>query len=155
MDTTMLLVRPARMEDADTLLEWRNDETTRQHFRNTELVPREDHIAWLTKVLDGHAGITLCIAVLDGVPVGTVNARASGEYQELSYTIAPAWRKRGLGVQMVLRFVKEYLSGKKIQCEIKSGNVASEKIALALGLHPVAGHSSADEKDPYPLVIWR
>jgi RimJ/RimL family protein N-acetyltransferase len=157
MDKThTLLLRPACIDDADVLLEWRNDETTRRNFRNTALVGREEHISWLTNVLNGTAAdVILCIAMMDNIPIGTVRAQPDGEYQDLSYTIAPAWRRKGLAIPMVLQFVREYLAGKKIQCEIKKGNIPSEKVARALGLsvQPEKPLNSSD--NDRLLVVWR
>ena len=151
----MIQLRPARMNDADMLLEWRNDETTRLNFRSTALLERSGHIAWLTKVLGGDTGIVICMAEVHGSAVGTINSHECDGYQELSYTITPAWRGKGLAIPMVRQFVKEYLPGKKIQCEIKKGNVSSEKVAQALGLCAKFEKPSTDADDPRPLVVWR
>jgi len=154
LDKTKLKLRPARMDDADVLLEWRNDWTTRRNFRNTAPVERDEHITWLTKVLNGKADIILCIATIDDVPVGTVRGQPEGEYQDLSYTIAPEHRGKGLSIPMVLKFVQEYLPGKKVLCEIKKGNIPSEKVAQALGLHAETEHQNNSNDEP-PLVVWK
>ena len=154
MNTDSVLLRPARMEDAETLLKWRNDESTRRNFRNMHLVQRADHIAWLVKMLRD-PGIRLRIAEVNGVAVGVIRSYPSDGYEELSYTVDPQWRGKGIAVQMALNFVREYLAGHKIQCEIKKGNVPSERVAQALGLCAQLEMSSDDPDDLLPLVLWR
>lgn len=50
MNETIRL-RPATINDADILLEWRNDPETRIASHNTAEVQRNDHISWLSRTL--------------------------------------------------------------------------------------------------------
>ena len=43
--------RPAMIQDADLFLGWRNDPETRQMSHNTSEVLKDEHMAWLTKIL--------------------------------------------------------------------------------------------------------
>ena len=143
----MTRLRPATMDDAKILFDWRNDPLTRQHSHNSGEVPWKSHLAWLQTSLANPAR-TLYIAESDGTAVGTVRADLleGGEY-ELSWTVAPEARGKGFGKQMVLQFAREMLSGKRLLAEVKRGNIASEKIAQALGLSP------GPAKDN--IVTWR
>src|SRR3989344_6369332 len=142
-----LHLRPASMDDAKALFAWRNDPETRRNSINTEPVAWEGHVAWLTKSLEMPTR-KLYVAEVGGIPVGTVRADLleGGEY-ELSWTVAPESRGKGFGKQMVLQFAREMLSGKRLLAEVKRGNIASEKIAQALGLSP------GPAKDN--IVTWR
>ncbi|MBW6487332.1 MAG: hypothetical protein K0B01_14400 [Syntrophobacterales bacterium] len=75
MNETITL-RPATIQDADMLLDWRNDPETRKASHSTSEVVTEEHIAWLTKTL-GNANRRLLVAEEDGAPVGTVRADLS------------------------------------------------------------------------------
>ena len=154
-----LQLRPATLEDAQNLFDWRSDEDTRKNSRNIAAPEWEGHVAWLTKVVNGgFPGRKLYITLAEGgEPVGTVRSDEdeTDGYVEISYTVAPAARGKGFGKAMVLQFAKEELAGKKIKAEIKKGgNGPSEGIARALGLHPTDERPSEDPDDPRPLVMW-
>ncbi|OGG53710.1 hypothetical protein A2851_02380 [Candidatus Kaiserbacteria bacterium RIFCSPHIGHO2_01_FULL_53_29] len=154
----LLRIRPVTIEDARTLFEWRNDEKTRRASRTTAPLIWEEHVAWLEKVVHGiFPGRSLYIAEIDGNPVGTVRSdtRTDG-FTEISYTVSPTWRAKGLGKHMVMQFVREHLAGKKLAARIKKGaNPASEAIARALGLAPTSELPSEDQNDDRPMVEWR
>lgn len=151
-----LTLRPATMEDARRLFEWRNDPLTRQNSRNTKEGVWEDHVAWLEKSLISPTR-KLYIAEENGTPVGTVRSDDDTDgYTELSYTTAPEARGQGYGKRMVVQFVEEQLKDKKLKAEIKKGgNEGSESIAHALGLRPTEERPSEDPEDPRPLVMWK
>lgn len=152
-----LHLRPATLDDAKVLFAWRNDLDTRQNSRHAAEVRWDDHLAWLTRTVNGEVpGRLLYVAVdTDGHLIGTVRADEEGGVTEVSYTIAPEWRGHGLGKTMVLQFVQERLPGRRIKATIKKGgNESSEGIARALGLSPVSEEPSSDPNDPRPLVEW-
>jgi len=146
----MVSLRLATIKDAELLLAWRNDPLTREASRNSGEVPWENHVAWLEKSLL-MSERKLYIAEEAGVPVGTVRAdRLANGVQELSWTIAPEARGRGLAKEMVFLFVRKILPGESLLAVVKAGNTASEKIAEALGLHPASPDTALDT-----LVEWR
>lgn len=128
-----LRLRPATVADAALLLEWRNDEATRQASHNTGVVTPEDHARWLDALLRDPSR-RLFIAEVNGDPVGSVRADRDpdGACHELSWTVAPAARGRGMGVRMVQLLLAE-VSG-PVRAEVKPGNQASVRIAEAAGL---------------------
>ena len=151
-----LHLRPATLEDAETLLVWRNDSETRRNSRTIDEVAWEGHIMWLQKTLSGAIPTRmLYIALHDGTPVGTVRSdKGEDDMVELSWTIAPSARGKGFGKVMVTQFAAEIHPGKKLLASIRKGNIASEKIAQALGLHQ-AEPEFPDDADEYPLMLWR
>ena len=141
------------MEDARALYEWRNDPLMRQQSRNTDAVPWEKHVAWLEQSLTMPTR-RFYIAEQGGMPVGTVRADERDGVQELSWTVAPEARGRGIGKRMVLQFVQQVLPNASLLAGIKQGNAASESIARALNLSPI-GPESPNDKSPNPVILWR
>jgi RimJ/RimL family protein N-acetyltransferase len=122
-------LRPATIDDAERLFAWRNDPETRAASHQTGELRFHEHIAWLTRTLASQRRIY--IAEIEGQAVGTVRADP-GEVTELSWTVAPEHRGRGVGTQMV-RLAVAMTEG-PVRAEIKRDNVASQRIAVAAGL---------------------
>lgn len=119
----MLSIRPARIEDAKTLFNWRNDELTRAMSRNPDPVEWQNHIDWLTARL---SRLEPGLFIVEQ-PVGTF--RIDGD--EISYTVAPEQRGKGIGTQM-LRQARELFG--QLKAEIFERNQASIKIAERAGM---------------------
>jgi len=124
-------LRSATIQDTDLLLEWRNDPQTRKVSHHTAEVQRDEHISWLTKTLN-NANRRLFVAEENGVPVGTVRADLSDGVYELSWTVAPNARGRGVGKRMVALLASQ-ISG-PIRAEVKAGNASSIRIAEYAGM---------------------
>jgi RimJ/RimL family protein N-acetyltransferase len=122
---TDITLRPATTGDVRSLWMWRNDPGTRANCHTTDVVPLETHERWLAGVL-ANPDRLLLVAEEGGVPVGTVRwDRLDGETWELSWTVAPEHRGRGVGTRMVCRAVTE-----------RPANVASIHVAIAAGFFP-------------------
>lgn len=121
-----LRFRPVTMADADLLLAWRNDPETREQSRNTSIVERDGHIAWLKASLSNPTR-KLSIAEIDGRPVGTIRTDTSGGVCELSWTVAPQARGKGIGKAMVKAIADEI--DIPVRSEIRANNEASKRIA--------------------------
>lgn len=126
-----LRLRSATLRDAALLLEWRNDSHTRTASRNTHVVERDDHLKWLASSLDNKNRILL-VAEEDGVPVGTVRADLIDGIHELSWTVAPSARGRGVGKRMVALFARQFPG--TVRAEVKKSNDASARIAQFAGM---------------------
>lgn len=124
-------LRPATMEDAALLLEWRNEPSTRKWFHNPDAVQKADHFAWLEKVI-ADPNRLLYIAEVDGRPVGSIRADFDGTAYELSWSIAASARNAGYGKAMTAMMVDK-LSG-QVVAEVLSGNTASFLVAEHAGL---------------------
>ncbi len=96
-----LSLRRATLEDARQLLEWANDPVTRQASFNSESIPWETHVAWLQRSLND-AQCAFYIAEDGTQAVGTVrfDHREAG-VAEISLSLAPAARGRGLGPKLI------------------------------------------------------
>lgn len=129
-----MILRPATLEDARLLYEWRNHPSTRAMMHVTDEFDFASHCQWLADVLQAPRR-QLLIAEVDGVPVGTVRADPIEGATEFSWTIAPEHRGCGYGRQMV-QLALAQVSG-EVRIEIKRDNTPSIRIALGAGLAPV------------------
>jgi RimJ/RimL family protein N-acetyltransferase len=128
---TSLEFRPAAMHDAELLLKWRNDQGTREASHNVETIVLESHRAWLAKTLK-NPDRRLLVAILNGVPVGTVRADLDDGVWKLSWTVAPEARGQGIGKRMVA-YLADQIEG-PIRAEVKAGNDPSGRIAEHAGM---------------------
>jgi RimJ/RimL family protein N-acetyltransferase len=140
-DTAMQLrFRPVTRDDADRLLSWRNDPATVAMSRNSRVVSRIEHEAWIESLLSGTGPVALIASTNDG-PVGTVRLDARGEYTyEVSITVAPEHRRRGLAIAMlrgVSAHAAERHAARCLLAEIREDNVASRRAFEAAGYRQV------------------
>ncbi len=126
-----ILLRPAKLSDADLLLAWRNDPLTRVNSHNSVLITREAHIAWLEASLQLPTR-RIWIAEQHGTPVGSIRADKTDEHWLLSWAVAPEHRGHGVGCGMLIAALGR-IDG-PVRAEIKADNSASRRIASAAGL---------------------
>lgn len=135
-DTPDLVLRRAERRDSEDLLAWRNDPVTRANSRNTGEIAREAHEAWLERAL-GDANRRIWIAESGDRKLGTVSATLSGEDSaEVSITVAPGMRGRGMGSAMLQAAVAETASqwpGRAIRAVVRPGNAASRRLFEGCG----------------------
>jgi RimJ/RimL family protein N-acetyltransferase len=128
-----MLLRKVTIDDWKILLNWRNDLETRKNSHKIELVQETSHKKWLNSIL-GNENSQLFIAIDNGIPVGTVRAdfeKLNNQF-ELSWTISPDFRGKGIGKIMVKLLVEKLQAN--FRAEIKKGNIASVKIAEYVGM---------------------
>ncbi len=94
-------VRPATMADAGLLLSWRNDPETRRWSHTPDPVSMGEHEAWLAGAL-ASPDRRLFVAEHGGRPIGTVRFDRDGEAWQVSTTVDPSARGRGLATPMLL-----------------------------------------------------
>lgn len=138
--------RKATEKDSEMLLRWRNDIETRTTSLQMEMVKPEEHEAWLEKTLRNPNRL-LWIVEEDGQAMGTmrVDTLDGQNGYELSWTVAPEFRGRGLGKRMLMQAVDNY-KGVPLKAVIKKNNIASIKMAQA------AGFKEVSEKDG--IGVW-
>lgn len=120
--------RAATIADARMLLDWRNDASTRAASIQPDPVAWEDHVVWLERVLADPTR-RLSVAVED-VPVGVVRYDGlDSDRPELSWTVAPDQRGRGVGKRMLMAAVGE----RPLMARIRGDNLGSQAIARAAG----------------------
>jgi RimJ/RimL family protein N-acetyltransferase len=126
-----ILFRPATLDDAQILLEWRNDSVTREASHNIGLIKEDEHLQWLKQLLI-NKNRKLHIAIINGIPVGAIRMDLKPNGYEISWTVSPAKRGSGIGKAIVGKFTDDITDS--IYAEIKSYNVASIRIAEFIGM---------------------
>ena len=148
-------LRCAIIDDAQLLFDWRNDIETRKQSRNTDSTSWENHLLWLAKSLKMTTR-KLYVAEHKGVLVGTIRSdRNEDGTVELSWTVAPSHRGKGVGKAMVMQFVEQLHPEEKLIAIIRKGNISSEKIAEALGLRQEKLKISETDSGEQSLMLWR
>jgi RimJ/RimL family protein N-acetyltransferase len=127
--TADLVIRAATIADWRLLFEWRNDVQSRAASRNQNPVDAESHLGWLNASL-ANPKRRLLIAELNAQPIGTVRIDL-GPPCEVSWTIAPVGRGKGLGARMVSQVVHDVET--PMIAVARATNVASIRIAEAAG----------------------
>jgi len=126
-----LYLRPATLEDAKILFEWRNDPQSRAASHNQDAISFESHLAWLKDSLQNPSR-KIYIAEEGGVRIGTVRADWAKNAYILSWNVSPEARAKGYGKQMVSLLVA--IIKEPVRAEVKVENLASIKIAETAGL---------------------
>lgn len=126
-----LTFRKAESDDSELLLQWRNDPSTRASSVDPTPVRREEHQRWLGASLQSPDRF-LYIGLHQGTPVGTVRFdRIDPNLFELSWTLAPEQRGKGLGRALVQQATG--LVPNSLRSRIKSDNEISQRVARAAG----------------------
>ena len=126
-----MVLRPANLEDENRLLLWRNDPVTRHASLTQHIIGKKEHARWLRESLT-NPHRTIYVAEKDGIPVGTFRVDSQEDLLFLSWTIAPPWRNRGFGREMVETVKIE--DHKILKAVIRKDNIPSAKLALHLGM---------------------
>ena len=121
------------------LFKWRNDIDTRMASHTTEEVKLDKHIEWLKATLENKSR-QLFVAEENGVAVGTVRTDYVNSVYELSWTVSPEDRGKGIGKRMVSLLANKI--NESIRAEVKKGNDASSRIAEYSGMKFVREDSS-------------
>lgn len=133
-------LRKAKHDDADILLEWRNDKLTRKASVNMEIIKREDHDKWFEQTLSNNLR-ELYIAEISGQPIGTTRLdKIDKQNFEISWTVAPKYRGQGVGKIIVQKTI-EMKPDAVFLAQVKKANIASLSIAKSSGME------QSDEKD--------
>jgi RimJ/RimL family protein N-acetyltransferase len=131
-------LRPATEQDRDLLLSWRNDNGTRSAALCSAPVLDDEHDRWLKASLSS-ATRRIYVAEDQGVPVGTLRTDQREDGIELSWTVAPEARGRGLGKRIVEAGLCT-VSG-RVFAQIRIENSASKAIARSLGFEQLASRA--------------
>jgi RimJ/RimL family protein N-acetyltransferase len=133
-----LTLRQAVESDSESLLEWRNDATTKAFSLRSDEVTREQHEAWFNKTLQDTNCLLIIGEVLGG-PVGMVriNILNDSGLGQVSINLNPDFRGRGLSRQLLgssLLFATQVFDNVSKYCaDIHIKNVASQKIFTSVG----------------------
>lgn len=133
-----LKLRPAVFKDWETLLEWRNDSSSRKNSFKQEQIDEQSHKTWLISSLSNPDRTLLIMEDSKGLPLGTVRCDTIASKEKvLSWTINPNYRKKGLGKSMLELFLKG--SKEDFTAKIKKENIGSIKMAESNGFKHQSG----------------
>ena len=126
-------LRKADINDAEILLEWRNDPDTIKNSVTQEKVSFFGHLAWLYRTINDPS-IELYIAVDNLVPVGTIRIDHIDNPEEwlVSITVAPVARKNGYGTA-ILEHAISTRRNLDLLAFIRPANWASRAIFIGCG----------------------
>lgn len=130
--------RLATAEDAEMLLNWRNDPEVRSVSFNDAAIELDSHIKWLGRRLNDPNTAIWVAENRDRRPVGQVRFELndSGTQAIVSIIVEQSMRGRGVGKVLIALASEEFFessSASEIVAQIKPGNVASEKAFKAAG----------------------
>jgi len=131
-----LSLRPVDKKDTELLWRWANDPAVRANAYQTDPIPMDDHLRWVSNKLDSSDSLLL-ILELDGCPVGQVRYdRTDCETAEIDFSIDRQFRGLGLGRRMIELSTEEaarQLEVSKLHAQVKEGNEPSCRVFQRAG----------------------
>lgn len=122
-----LYLRLANLDDAQIVLEWRNDEQTRENSFSKDLIDLDTHLKWFEgKLADENCFLYI---LMDGDErVGQIRVDRVNDIGEVSYMIAPDQRGRGYG-KHILKLIDDLMKDKVkgLVGLVEESNTASRK----------------------------
>lgn len=139
--TETLRLRPAAMDDAKRLFDWRNDPDTRAVSLSSDELVWEEHLVWLERSL-ARTDRLLFIgeAVRTDEPIGVVRFDAAEDGMgdgawEVGITVAPAFRGRGWSRKLLAAGL-DHLGPQRFRARVLKGNGRSRSLFEGLGFRP-------------------
>ena len=127
----IITVRLAKLSDAKSLFDWRNDPHARAASEQTKPLIWEDHIRWLThKIQSGTPHVF--IGEHDGLPIGVVRFSVEHDHALVSLALAPAAQGKGFGKSLLASGIAQ-IGSMPIRARIRSDNVASRTCFASCG----------------------
>lgn len=129
-------LRRAEATDAALYFAWANDPAVRQNAIHSEPITWNTHVAWLGRRLQDADSYLYVMSTAAGEPVGQVRVEFDGPGTPgvIDYSLAPAFRGRGLGPLLLrralqrLRHERPALAGGAVLGQVKADNVASARV---------------------------
>jgi len=130
-------LRRATIDDADTLLAWRNDDDTRQASFSQDVVSRDDHLAWLAERLAPMHEESIWMIDDNGSAVGSGRICVmNDDFAQISITIALAFRNKGYGRQAIRLLAQKVQHMKRTPIAfVRPDNARSVKVFSAAGFY--------------------
>lgn len=95
-----LILRKADINDADIILEWRNDKVTRNNSFTKELLDPAGHLIWFRGKLSDES--CFMFILMDGSEkIGYLRIDCINSIGRISYIIAPCKRNKGYGKKII------------------------------------------------------
>ncbi len=121
----------AERGDSDLLFKWANEPEVRAASGNRPLIKKTEHETWFRRILEAPHSRILMVRQA-GAVVGAVRVLYRDGCHEISWTVAPGFRRRGIGAEMVVMVTAD-LKG-PLRATVERSNAASMRVAQAAGL---------------------
>lgn len=95
-----LYLKKATIEDAEDVLSWRNDPTTRENSFTKGEISLLSHMNWFQRKL-ANPNCHIFILMDGDVKVGNIRVDVTEDVGEISYMIAPEARGKGYGKKII------------------------------------------------------
>jgi len=134
-----LKMRSAQAADADLYFEWANDPEVRRQSLESRPIGRAGHERWFAARLSDAA---LFVAEDEaGLPVGQVRFERDDARWRINYSVGAEFRGAGLAAKMLglaIEALRRRHPQAQLKAEVKTGNLPSRKVFLALGFREVS-----------------
>ena len=105
-----VFLRKATIEDAEDILRWRNDPTTRANSFTKDEISLLSHVNWFKRKLED-ANSHIFILMDEDQKVGNIRVDVTDGVGEISYMIAPESRGKGYGKKIIALAEEEMRKG--------------------------------------------
>lgn len=144
----MIKLRHADFRDWAALFAWRNDPATRANSVEHEAIELSDHLKWLDKTLPSQKS-KLLIAFDNSIGssgLGVVRLDIDKDVAEVSITVDPTKRGRGLASIMLAELLDNHVEGlTKLTAKVRQTNTAALRAFVSVGFMLVSRKRVADE----------
>ena len=141
MPAPILVIRPARLDDAKLLWDWSNDPQVRAMAFDAGRVPWDQHETWLRDRLADDRSLLMILETTEGAPVGQCRFDVVPEGQEVDFSITADCRGRGWGVRLLqeaMRLARRRLSPEtRLIARVLALNERSLAVCRRAGFAPV------------------
>jgi UDP-2,4-diacetamido-2,4,6-trideoxy-beta-L-altropyranose hydrolase len=138
-----LSVRHAALQDEAMLLDWANDRATRENAFNPKPIPAQEHREWFrARLRQPDCCAFYIVETTSGIPLGQVRFDRRSDEWEISYSVAPLFRGRGVGRSMLEEAIRHLLKchgNVFLFGQVKLANSASRRIFESLNFSTRVG----------------
>ena len=134
-------LRPATIDDAPLVFEWRNDPDIQAISGTTKELKMHDHLKWFAaRLQESHAE---SIYMVEGSHAGTIGSarilQDGTSHARISLTIASEYRGRGIG-RKVIRLLKKKIDemSRIAVARVHTENLTSLRAFMSVGFHIIA-----------------
>lgn len=138
-------IRLATDGDASDILLWRNDQISREMSLNSSIVSKEEHAEWFLESIT-NPNRTIYIGLIHSFKVGVCrfDLNPLNLSAEISITLNPVLRGKGLSYQFLMMAIEEYRKSHHadLLATIKNDNLASMRIFTRFGFREVGSRQN-------------
>ena len=131
--------RTATLCDAATLLAWRNNSSAREFSMNSEMIPMDEHLMWLSDRLERTQLEPFLLFAKDGHMIGMcrLDAISGSDYKnEISILVDSGQHGKGIGTRILkiaCEFFFDLQPDKTIVANVHRSNFVSQKLFESAG----------------------